>query len=80
MRCPAINLNDSVIMVKNSTFYGNGDTRSFISITGRGSQAIIDNCTFRENCYVTSNYSDGIIVNNSTHFSVIQTVNYCCHF
>ena len=39
---------------------------SFINIMGRGSQALLDNCTFKENCAVISNFSDGIIVSNST--------------
>ena len=69
MRCPAINLTQSHITVQSSNLYGypgTTDTFSFINITGRGSQALLDNCSFKENCFVTSNYSDGIIVSNST--------------
>ncbi|MCG8626757.1 MAG: hypothetical protein MJE68_32745, partial [Proteobacteria bacterium] len=69
MRCPAIKLNESHITVKSSKIYGYpgiNETLSFISITGRGSQALLDNCTFKENCFVRSYYSDGIIVSNST--------------
>ena len=38
-------------MMKSSNFYGNNNTEetlSFISITGSGSQVLMDNCTFKE--------------------------------
>ena len=69
MRCPAIDLIKSNITVKNSNLYGYpgiNETLSFVYITGRGSQALLDNCTFKENCFVESDFSDGIIVSNST--------------
>ena len=69
MRCPAINLTESYITVKTSNLYGYpgiNESLSFINITGRGSQALLYNCTFKENCFVRSNLSDGIIVSNST--------------
>ena len=71
MRCPAIKLKESHITVKSSNLYGYpaiNETLSFINITGRGSQALLDNCTFKENCFVLSysSESDGIIVSNST--------------
>ena len=68
MKCPAINLTKSHITVKSSNlngYPGINETLSFINITGRGSQALLDNCTFKENCFVISNLSDGIIVSNS---------------
>ena len=72
MRCPAIKLKVSHITVKSSTLYGYpgmNETLSFINITGRGSQALLDNCTFKENCFIRSYLSDGIIVSNSTFHS-----------
>ena len=69
MKCPAINLNQSNIIVKSSSLYGYPgieESLSFINITGRGSQAFLDNCTFRENCVITSNFSDGVSARNST--------------
>jgi hypothetical protein len=69
MRCPAINLEESHITVKSSNLYGYpgiNETLSFINIRGRGSQALLNNCTFKENCFVRSDFSDGIIVSNST--------------
>ena len=69
MRCPAINLTESHITVKSSNLYGYPDINerlSFINITGKCSQALLDNCTFKENCFVMSNRSNGIIVSNST--------------
>ena len=68
MRCPAINLTESHITVKSSNlngYPGINESLSFIYIAGRGSQALLDNCTFKENCFVMSNLSDGIIVSNS---------------
>ena len=68
MRCPVINLTESHITVKTSNLYGYpgvNESLSFINITGRGSQALLYNCTFKENCFVRSNLSDGIIVSNS---------------
>ena len=55
MRCPAIKLKESHITVKSSNLYGypgKNETLSFINITGRGSQASLDNCTFKENCFI----------------------------
>ena len=69
MRCPAINLRESHIIVKSSSLHGYPgieENLSFINTTDRGSQALLDNCTFKENYFVTSNFSDGIIVSNST--------------
>ena len=68
MNCPAIYLEESHITVKSSNLYGYpgiNETLSFINITGRGSQALLDNCTFKENCFVLSYSSNGIIVSNS---------------
>ena len=78
MRCPAINIQGGVITVKSSTLYGNSDTEetlSFINIIGRGSQGLLDNCTFKENCFVTSDCSDGITVINSTFQSYRHQTN-----
>ena len=69
MRCPAIHLTESHITVKSSNLNGHpgiNESLSFIDITGRGSQTLLDNCTFKENCFIRSNLSDGIIVSNST--------------
>ena len=69
MRCPSINLKDGLITVKSSSLYGYTDTKerlSFINITGSDSQALLDNCTFKENCFVSSNFSAGITIRNST--------------
>ena len=69
MICPSINLKDSLITVKSSNLYGYTgikESLSFINITGSGSQALLDNCTFKENCFVSSNFSAGITIRNST--------------
>ena len=69
MRCPSINLKDGLITVKSSSLYGYTDTKeslSLITITDRGSQALLDNCAFKENCFVSSNFSAGITIRNST--------------
>ena len=69
MRCPAIYFEESHIIVKSSNLYGYSgisDRISFISIAGRDSHALLNNCTFKENCFVRSDSSDGIIVSNST--------------
>ena len=62
MICPSMNLKESLITVKSSHLYGYSGTSeslSFFNITGRGSQSLLDNCTFKENCFIVSNYSDG---------------------
>ena len=69
MICPSINLKDNLITVKSSNLYGYTgikESLSFINITGSGSQALLDNCTFKENCFVSSNFSAGITIRNST--------------
>ena len=79
MRCPAINLKESHITVKSSDLYGysgSKKTLSFINITSKGSQAKLDNCAFKQNCVITSNFSDGIIVNNSTFQSYRHEINF----
>ena len=73
-----INLEASYITVNNSNVYGYPgirDTLSFINITGRGSQALQDKCTFKENCFITSNYSGRITVSNSTFQSYRHQIN-----
>ena len=80
MLCPSIDLKGGLITVKSSSLYGNTDTKeslSFISIRGRGSRALLDNCTFEENCAIVSNFSDGIVVSNSTFQFYIHQINYC---
>ena len=57
--------------LKNSNLYGhmglnNSKELSSLSVAGQDSQAIIDNCVFKENCFIVSNVSAGINVNNST--------------
>ena len=56
----------SLELFKKSWSLCTNESLSFINITGRGSQALLDNCTFRENCVITSNFSKGIVVSNST--------------
>ena len=78
LKCLAINLEASNITVKDSNvsgYPGTIDTLSFINITGKGSQALLDNCTFKENCFITSNYSGRIIVSNSTFQSYRHQIN-----
>jgi predicted outer membrane repeat protein len=76
MRCPAIDLKEShIIIVNSSNIYGYSGIKkglSFINVAGRGSQILLDNCTFKENCLVKSNFSDGIIVRNSAFQSYRQ--------
>ena len=69
MRCPTIRLKESSITVKSSNIYGYpaiNEIISLISIEGRGTQALLDNCAFKENCFVGSNFGGEIIVSNST--------------
>ena len=78
MMCPSLNIMNSFIAVKNSNLYGYSGIKeilSFITITGKGSQALLDDCIFKENCFITSNYSDGISVNNSTFQSYKHQTN-----
>ena len=69
MKCPSINLKYGIITVKNANLYGFKSTYgklSSITVTSNVSRALLDNCTFKGNCFVLSNYSAGITVNNST--------------
>ena len=84
LRCPAMYLDKSLITVKTSHLYGYpgiNESLSFISITGTESQAVLDNCRFKENCFVMSFFGDRIIVSNSIFqsyrqrsYSIITTV------
>ena len=78
VRCPSINLSNSFLTVMNSDLQGyinTNESLSFINITGRGSKALLDNCTFKHNCFIVSNFSDGIIVTNSTFQSYKHRIN-----
>ena len=78
MICPSIYVNDSFITVKSSSLYGSTDTKetlSSITVTGRNSCGLLNNCTFKENCIIVSNFSDGITVSNSTFQSYIHQSN-----
>ena len=68
MRCPAIYLKESHIIVNSSNIYGYSGIKkglSFINVAGRGSQVLLDNCIFINNCLIESKSSDGITVCNS---------------
>jgi predicted outer membrane repeat protein len=68
MRHPSIIVNHSLIAINSCRFYGYTDTKesiSYINITGRYSQALLDDCTFKENCFIISDTIDGITVSNS---------------
>ena len=71
MHCPSINIESGILTVKNSNFYGPGyrntnEILSSINITTRNSQALLDNCNFKENCFLMSNYSVNLTISNST--------------
>ena len=68
LKCPSINLQDGLITVKSSSilgYMGTKETLSFITISGRGSNALLETSTFKQNCFLTSNFSDGLTVSNS---------------
>ena len=69
MICPSINVKGSLITVKSCNVYGYKGIKkslSFFNIMGRGSRCLLDSCIFKENCPIMSNFSNGMIVNNST--------------
>ena len=69
VHCPSINLKGGLITLKNSNLCGYTGIKkvvSSIAINGRHSQALLDNCTFKENCFIVSNFSAGITIVNST--------------
>ena len=72
MQCPSINLIGGHVSVINSKLYGYTGIEkalSSIMIAGRNSSALLNDCILTENCFITSNVSGGIIVNNSTFHS-----------
>ena len=72
MQCPSINLEGGQILLRNSNLYGYTDMEKVLStihITGKNSSALLSNCIITENCFVVSNMSAGITVNNSTFHS-----------
>ena len=67
MRCPLMKLNQSQIAIKSCRIYGyTEESLSYIDITGASSQAFLDDCTFKENCFIIVNSIDGITMGNST--------------
>ena len=72
LRCPSISVEGSFATIENSILFGNKNTSEFLStltFRNRDSKAVLDNCTFKENCFVVSNMSAGIRVNNCTFHS-----------
>ena len=72
MICPSISLESGKISIMDSSLKGSNSIQevlSTINVTGRASQGFVDNCTFKENCFVVSNISKGITIN----ISVVQT-------
>ena len=68
LRCPNMYLDKSLITVKTSNLYGYpgiNESLSIINITGTGTQAVLDNCTFKENCFIMSFIGGRIVVSNS---------------
>ena len=69
LRCLSITIESGFITINNSKLYGYAGTReilSSINITGRHSQALLDNNAFKGNCFVVGNLSTNITVSNST--------------
>ena len=68
--CPSIDVEGGFLTIANSTLYGfiksTSKTMSTITVTNRHSRALVDNCTFKHNCFVVSNMTKGITVHNST--------------
>lgn len=68
MICPSITVNQSQIAIKSSKLNGNMDTKeslSYISIKGRYSKVLVDDCIFKENCFIMSDSGVRITVSNS---------------
>ena len=69
MRCPSVLIEGGLLSIKNSNLNGHSNIReifSAIMIVSKTSEAFIDSCTFKQNCFVVSNRSAGITVNNSS--------------
>ena len=69
LHCPSIDVVGGFLTIENSILYGHKSTSktwSTITITDRNAGAHLDKCTFKQNCFVVSNNTKGIIVNNST--------------
>ena len=77
MRCPSMLLKYSNITIESSNLYGYTDANKSLSIintSGRYSRALLDNCTFKINCFIVSKLSE-IIVSNSTFHSYKHRTN-----
>ena len=75
MSCNRSYIKESHIIVNSSNIYGYSGIKkglSFINVAGRGSQGLLEHYTFKENCLVKSNFSDGIIVRNCAFQSYRQ--------
>ena len=68
LTCLSMTFERGLITIKNSKLYGYADVKeilSSININGRHSQAFLDNCTFKKNCFIVGNLSANITVSNS---------------
>ena len=69
LHCPSIVVKGGFLTITNSNLYGHKSTSklfSTITVTTRDSEALLDDCTFKQNCFVMSNMSNGITVHNCT--------------
>ena len=67
LHCPSIVVKGGFLTIRNSNLYGHKSTSklfSTITVTTRDSEALLDDCTFKQNCFVVSNMSNGITVHN----------------
>ena len=69
MRCPSIYLEGGFLTLTDLKLYGYKgivDILSSINVTGVHSKALIDNCTFQQNCFIQDDLGAKITLNNST--------------
>ena len=69
MRCPLLHLEGGLLSIKNSLLNGHSsmnEVLSSITITSVSSKALLDNCVFKENCFVESDNGAEVTVVNST--------------
>ena len=69
MRCPSISLEGGLLSIKNSHLSGHSsilsEVLSSITITNRKSKALLNNSTFKENCFVVSNSAQILIIDST---------------
>ena len=67
MKCPLVKFNGGIFTARDVNFYGKvAETREVLSSISLQTVSLLENCSFKENCFVTVQKHSRMTINNST--------------